>query len=550
MRQAIADSKANFDGYTLCRLLAVPLLLSIALVACVNERDDQGMSVEHSIVQTDTGPVQGMVLEKYRIFQGIPYAAPPTGELRWRSPQPVTPWSAPRDATKPGTICPQVAEVFADVSSVEEDCLFVNLTTPLSASPQRLKPVMVWIHGGGGTNGAGSFFGAQRLAVDGDVVVVTFNYRLGIFGAFGYPGLEGSGTFGLQDQQAVLRWVQRNAVAFGGDPHNVTLFGESYGGYSTSAQLTSPTAAGLLHRAVMQSSLAMLDYPSGTLMPGVPALPSMWLAPAEMEALGSAVAAQLGCTDPATALACLRRLPVESLLPHSSLFTRYAYGNSVLPEDPVQALRNGRFHRVPVISGATQDEARLFVGLFYDLAGQAVTPQRYAELLAEAFGDAAGQVAAHYPLSTYDTPSQAWATVITDRVWALRTMEQHQRFAAHVPTYAFEFADRQAPSNVPFPPSFLPGAYHNAEVVYQFTLVGAEADLTHDQWLLARQMNQYWANFARTGDPNGGDLPQWRPFKPTETVPNVQSLAPGAGSIQPVDYAAEHQLDFWSSLRS
>ncbi|HEU4322343.1 MAG TPA: carboxylesterase family protein [Roseiflexaceae bacterium] len=521
--------------------------LPIALAGCGAERPGSMVNSDPAVVQTEGGAVRGTVGEDHRTFQGIPYAAPPVGERRWQSPQPAASWSDIRDATKPGAICPQQAELFADVSSVDENCLFLNITAPHPAGAQP-KPVMVWVHGGGGANGAGSLFDARRLAVTGDVVVVTINYRLGILGAFGYPGLEGSGTFGLQDQQAALRWVQRNIARFGGDPGNVTLFGESYGAYAVAAQLIAPGANNLFHRAALQSNLALHDYPPGTLMPGTEALPSLWMSTAEAEGLGALIAGELGCADPATGLACLRALPVETLLPQSAIFSRYAYGGPALPLAPPEALRTGQFHRVPVLSGATRDEARLFVGLFYELAGDPVTAERYPQLLAEAFGDAADRVAAEYPIAEYGSPSLAWAAVITDRVWALSTHRQNLLLAAHVPTYAFEFADGNAPPNVPFPPEFPPGAYHNAEVVYQFDLAGEAAALSPEQGRLAEQMNRYWANFARSGDPNGADLPVWQRFDPSAAPPFVQALAPGAGGIAPVDYVAEHRLDFWTEL--
>lgn len=501
-----------------------------------------------TIVRTDAGPVRGIVAADHHRFLGIPYAAPPVGAGRWRAPTPAAPWSAPLDATRPGSPCPQAAAAVAEVSSTDEDCLSLNVTTPRGGDPARPRPVMVWLHGGGGANGAGHFFDPRRLVIEGDVVVVTVNYRLGIFGAFGYPGLSGSGTFGLQDQQAALRWVQRNAAAFGGDPDNVTLFGESYGALATTAHLVSPSAAGLFHQAIIQSGLALIDYPPGTLLPGQPAIDAMWTSPAEGAELGTFAAAELGCAEPATALACLRALPVAALLPMTSLFTRYTYGTDLLPEDPVQALRAGRFHPVPVISGATRDEARLFVALYFDAAGQPVTADGYGALLAEAFGLSAPAVAERYPLTAYESPSLAWAAVVTDRVWALRTMEQHRLLAAQTPTYAYQFADRDAPPIVPFPSGFPPGAHHSAEVAYQFDLPGTTDARSPTQRSLAVQMNRYWANFAATGDPNGGGLPRWPPFEPPATPPAVLSLAPGPGAIAVIDYGADHQLDFWRSI--
>jgi para-nitrobenzyl esterase len=501
-----------------------------------------------AVVQTDAGPVRGTVTDDHRLFQGIPYAASTAGELRWRPPQPVRPWTQVRDATRPGPMCPQQPSSYAEVASLAEDCLCLNVVIPRAAGPARPRPVLVWIHGDGAI-GAGSFFDGRPLATAGDVVVVTINYRLGIFGAFGYPGLEGSGAFGLQDQQAALGWVQRNAAAFGGDPGNVTVFGESYGALSTSAHLVAPGSAGLFHRAIIQSGFALMDLPAGGIFPGLPAVAWYgWRAAAEVEGLGAAVAAQLGCADAATALACLRGLPVPELFAHAQPFQPYGFGSNVLPEVPAQALRDGRFHRVPVISGSTRDEHRLFVGLFRVLAGQPVTAEQYPQLLSEAFGEHADQVQARYPLAAYRTPNLAWAAVLTDRMWARSTFEQHRLLAKRVPTYAYEFADRNAPMYLPFPPEFPPGAFHAAEVPYLFPDQPFLAGSTPAQRRLSDRMLRYWANFARTGDPNGPDLPPWHPFDDARPVPHVQSLAPGPDGIGPVDYAADHQLDFWSGL--
>jgi para-nitrobenzyl esterase len=526
-------------------------VMNISWVVQAHEGNKTPMQETNPIVQTDAGPVRGIATEEYRLFQGIPYAAPPVGVLRWQSPQLVLPWTEVLDATQPGSPCPQLPTSYAEVGSVNEECLFLNVTTPPSSSVDQLKPLMVWIHGDGAV-GSGSLFDARRLAVEGDVIVVTINYRLGVFGAFGYPGLEGSGTFGLQDQQAALRWVQRNAVAFGGDPDNVTLFGESYGAQATSAHLLSPASNGLFHRAIIQSGFALMDMPAGSLLPGLPAIEWYgWTSAEEVEAMGLMVEPALGCADPTTALDCLRSLSVEELLAYPqimNIFQSYAFGNSVLPEVPAEALQAGHFHKVPILSGSTRDEHRTFVGLFFDLAGQPVTSEQYPQFLAEAFGDQAAQVEAQYPLSDYGSPSLAWATVLTDRMWARSTFEQHRFFAEEVPTYVYEFADRQAPMYLPFPESFPPGAFHAADVPYIFNDPEFEKSATSEQQHLSWQMIKYWTNFARTGNPNGDGLPLWQPFQQDTIVPHVQYLAPGEGGIHSVNYVEEHQLDFWSGL--
>jgi para-nitrobenzyl esterase len=265
---------------------ALVAALVCALVGCSPERSAQPEELTGAIVRTDSGPVHGTVTNEHRIFSAIPYAAAPVGELRWRPPQPPEPWSTPRDATKPGARCPQLPSAeFGSPGSVNEDCLSLNVTTPWPADPDRQKPVMVWIHGGGFFGGAGSDYDARRLAVGGDIVVVTVNYRLGLLGFLGHPNLGDSGNFGLQDQQAALRWVRRNAAAFGGDPNTVTLFGESAGAWSTCVHLASPTAAGLFHRAVVQSGSCMMDWPNNALFPGTPA-GSPWTARSQVEASG------------------------------------------------------------------------------------------------------------------------------------------------------------------------------------------------------------------------------------------------------------------------
>lgn len=213
-----------------------------------------------AVVRTDRGLVRGQPQPGYRLFQGIPYAAPPTGSLRWRPPQPVRPWQGTYDATSPRSQCAQLAPPYGGDTTYGEDCLYLNVTTPDRAHRRHGLPVMVWVHGGGNTTGSGSVYNAAKLAVDGDVVVVTVNYRLGPLGWLAHPGLENgadrryqAGNYGLLDQQAALRWVQRNARAFGGDPRNVTLFGESAGAADSCANLASPSAAGLFHKVIPES---------------------------------------------------------------------------------------------------------------------------------------------------------------------------------------------------------------------------------------------------------------------------------------------------------
>ncbi|MCY1058210.1 carboxylesterase family protein [Nannocystis sp. SCPEA4] len=515
------------------RLFGVGAALSLALACSTSDE---------SIVETDAGRVRGTLTDEVRLFQGIPYGAPPVGELRWHAPRPASAWTELRDATRPGNRCPQVGTAYVDIESDTEDCLYLNVTTP--RGPGSSRPVMVWIHGDGAI-GSGDLFDARRLASEGDVVVVTINYRLGVFGGFVYPGLEGSGTFGLQDQQLALQWVQRNAAAFGGDPDNVTLFGVSYGATATTAHMTSPTADGLFHRAILQSGEALMDIVPGSMGPAVPADPYlMWATSAEQEPLGLYVAEQLGCNEPATALACLRGLSVAQILRVPAImhmFQPYVPGDEVLPENPGEALRAGRFRAMPVLAGHTRDEHRMFVGLFHDLAGAPVSAEQYPDLLTTAFGAQAEAVAAAYPLADYASPGTAWAQLLTHRLWARTTFEQNAAFAERAPVYFYEFAEESV-HDLPFSAELRTGALHADEGEYLF---GDGSSLTPPRLRLSEAMIRYWTNFARTGDPNGEQLPTWDRF--TAATPNVLALAAGEGGIRPIDHRTEHKLEFWAT---
>ncbi len=501
------------------------------------------------IVETAAGPVRGMRDSGAVRFLGVPYAASPLEDLRWRSPQPHASWDAVRDATRSGNRCPQPGESPDAPLVGDEDCLVLDVTAPVTASPDAPLPVMVWLHGAGAGVGSGSDFDARRLATDGGVVVVTVNYRLGALGFFGHPGLDGSGGFGLVDQQTALRWVRDNIRAFGGDPGNVTLFGESSGGMDTCAHLTSPTAAGLFDRAIVQSGSCLMELPANAMFPGVPAT-SIWASPAEAGALGGMLAADVGCAsdDPDAALGCLRALPPAELFasPFAAAYGRAAYGNVVIPENPADALRAGRFHRVPVVSGATRDEATFFAAAFTD---PPIDAARYAALLDEAFGDDAARIEAVYPLAHFDHPALAWAAVVTDAAWVCPTLEANRLFAAHVPTWSYEFADRDVPALIPSP-GFPLGASHGSEVAYLFDVPGFDPVFTPEQRALADAMVRYWSAFAATGDPNAPGLPAWPPFDADADVPFTLALAPGEGGIAPVELGAEHNCGFWDEIGS
>jgi len=493
-------------------------------------------------VQLSYGAVRGRSLGDHLSFRGIPYAAPPVGELRWSSPAAPKPWTGAFDATEPGNPAPQPAQFPGDVTRVDEDCLNLEVTVPV-APGTTARPVLVWLHGGGGTNGSGAEFDARRLAVSGDIIVVKPNYRLGVLGCFGHPGLAGSGTFGLQDQQSALRWVRDEIGRFGGDPQNVTLAGMSYGALTVAGHLVSPSSVGLFHRAILQSGFGVIgSTPAHTFIPGVPELPQRWIPVAELDELGAATALEHGWVrpggDPASALEQLRQVPVADLLPASGAFIRPAFGGTVLPESPGTALAADRFHRMPMMLGTARDEARFFVSLFADLAGNPVTADGYRHMLSEAFGADADRIATRYPLDHFPTPSLAWAQISTDRAWAQPVWELGRAFAAATATWFYEFNDPEAPPTVP---GFPAGSVHGAELRYQFDVEGG-VPLSASQRDLAESMNRYWAAFVRNGDPAQEDLPAWPDFG----TGHVQSLSPQ--EIKGVDYAGDHRLDLWTEV--
>lgn len=518
------------------RLAAALALLPATLLV------DKAAAVSSDVVRTDAGLVRGQV-GATRVFNGIPYAAPPVKELRWQAPQPVKPWQGVRDASKLSSACPQQDNPEAPGGSTDEDCLYLNVTTPLQQAA-RPRAVVVWLPGGGFFSGAGNSYEASKLASRGDVVVVTVNYRLGIFGFFGYPGLAGSGTYGIQDQQAALRWVQRNARAFGGDPRNVTVAGESAGGMSVCAQLTSPTATGLFAKAVMQSGSCAFNWADNSQYPGQ-AADSPWVSQKTVQSTGSAWAAsskaKLKCQPGRGMLDCLRAADPAVLVEDTLQFTQPAYGGTaVLPLSPAKAMKAGLFHRVPVLSGNNHDEAAGWMSAFN---GGVLTDADYPRLLTDMVGAAdARKVEREYPLAQYGSTKAAWTAVTTDRLWSCTQVANDQQAARKVPVYAYEFADKLSPLTQPGN-----GAAHAVELPYLFSLGGYELPLTATQKRLSEQMIDYWTAFARTGDPNGPGRPHWAPAGKGDI--SGLSLAPtDQGSIQRVNLSAEHHCGFWAGL--
>ncbi|SIS21623.1 carboxylesterase/lipase family protein [Williamsia sterculiae] len=532
------------------RILAATVAATLATagaVACDDSSSPHTADAPTTVV-TSSGTLHGKTAGGTRQFTGVRYAKPPVGDLRWTLPQPPPDTTADTDATGPGTPCQQSGKgaLSGALTAPGEDCLFLNVTTPRRSTQNTKLPVMVWWHGGGYTSGSGIAYDPQRLADTGNVAVVTVNYRLGVFGYLGLPGLAGSGDFGFADQLESLRWVKKNAAAFGADPDNVTVFGESAGGMSTCAALTSPAARGLIDKVAISSGSCYLRFPTGAFYPGVPEQ-TPYASLADNLTTGTDAARTLGCAGP-NALRCLRALPADRLLTVNQDFTNdLAYGTDLLPHNPADAVRDGQTLRVPVISGGNHNEHRAFTGGVVLADPKAITATSYPGLLAAAFGDRAADVARRYPLDRYASAPLAWATVITDSGWSCATARANRALAAHGPVYGYEFADETAPNvggiDTPLVPQ---GATHASDLPYLFDIAGKNLVPTPPRSDLSQRMIEYWTSFAHTGTPRATNGPDW-PRTDTDTR---NALTFTASSIAMGDQSTDHQCDFWDTVTS
>jgi para-nitrobenzyl esterase len=496
-----------------------------------------GATSAQGLVPTDKGPVRGVAGADITRYLGIPYAAPPVADLRWRPPQPAAGWQSPLDASHFAPHCPQLGGPFG-TASTNEDCLYLNVWTPTKPRGRGLGdgvddddsrhddrrghtrkkklPVMVWIHGGGFVVGESDSYDPSRLVKQG-VVVVTINYRLGYLGFLAHPALSaeapyaGSGDYGLMDQQAALRWVERNIRRFGGNPEKVTIFGESAGGVSVLSQLASPLAADLFDRAIAQSGSYSLEQPSLS----------------ATEASGQSLASSVGCADQSAA--CLRAVPVSDLLPKQSSSPGAFVPNVdgyVLPRSVKAAFDSGEFNHVPVIEGTTSDEFTLFYATEIEFKF-GVIPSFFYPIVVSNVVQTIGlhvtpaEAIDQYPLNTYPSVALAISAMATDAVFACPSRRT--------------VLSLSQPASCPY------GAYHGSELPYLFdspTL--GHAPLNPDQESLAAAMVSYWTRFARSGNPGP---PPWPAF----TVANTfQSLVPPTPHPD-AGFAAAHKCAFWEA---
>jgi para-nitrobenzyl esterase len=505
---------------------ALTSLLSVVIVAGQAEgpsaREVAGRTPTPE-VRIDSGALRGLVVgagKDVHAYKGIPYAAPPVGENRWKPPQPVRSWSGVRDCIMFGAACPQkMPALLAAIPELaihapySEDCLYLNVWTPARRSSAKL-PVLYWIHGGGFVMGAASepLYDGEGLARLG-CVVVSINYRLGLFGFLAHPALSReadtkvSGNYGLLDQIEGLRWVQRNIAAFGGDPEHVTIFGESAGGISVLCLMVAPQARGLLHGAVAQSATAM----------DLPLLREVRPGEEPAEQAGQRMIAACGL-DPSADARQLRQLSADALvraaptedtpgaplrLKPLSLRLGPIVDGQVIPDKPNHLFAAGREHAVPMIVGNTRDEmALLLLGtkMPADVAA-------YHKQLKDEFGDLAEAIAQAYPARNAGEVRPAVIQLTSDLSFVRETrIIARTHAAAGNKTFRYQFSRG-------IKRGFLQGlgAHHGAELPFLFQRSTGQADASDVD--MARTLGRYWIHFAAAGDPNDAGLPPWPAYR-------------------------------------
>ncbi len=466
-------------------------------------------------VRVTGGLAAGAVLQdSVRAFRGIPFAAPPVAGLRWKPPQPVRAWRGVRNATRFGPQCMQLP-VFGDMvfrsDGMSEDCLYLNVWTPAHPGARKL-PVLVYFYGGGFVGGDDSElrYDGERLARRG-IVVVTTNYRLGVFGFLAHPELtresphHASGDYGLLDQAAALEWVRRNIAAFGGDPHRITIGGESAGSISVCALMVSPLSRGLITGAIGESG--GMIYPTGA-----PVL----LAVAERR--GEEFARSVG----APSLAALRALPAERLLSATSRpgggRWPVAVDGYFLPRAPAELLAAGAQAHVPLLVGWNTEEA----GWKALLGTQEATPEHYAAAVRSLFGDRADEILRLLPGSTPEQVMDAGTLLAGARFVAYSTWkwaELQGRTRGH-PVYRYLYAQPRPAAKDPSQGAPHSGAVHSAEIEYALGNLATNQVYawTPVDYGLSTTMETYFANFVKTGNPNGAGLPPWPAANRGDTV--------------------------------
>jgi para-nitrobenzyl esterase len=457
------------------------------------------------------------------------------------------------NATSFSNRCAQASGIDPGYESVitTEDCLSLNVYVPHRVKAHA--PVVVWIHGGGFSGGAGQDTNPRKFIEQSDQIVVTINYRLGALGFLNLPQLraesaDGAGNYGLLDQQTALRWVQKNISRFGGDSRNVTIMGQSAGGSSVCDQIASPTAKGLFaHAVIMSGGCSMQSAAAG-------------------ESQSLKFVQTVGCAAAADVLACLRtKSSADIVAAQLKAGVRPSLGGAAFPTDPAVSVPAGNFNRVPVLLGQVDNERALFTYLGFDFLGTPMTAAQYVAQLQTTYGANASKVLAEYPLSDFNTPGEAWTAVQNDQASLVR-QRLYGSFSKFVPTYSYEFAENDTPQfasiyqlqqtstvakNYPFK------ATHVDDLGYLWEYVSMTLPYTDDELELSTQMISYWSQFSRSGNPNSEYTPRWPSYRVStdgqmsliacKTSP-ATGAAPAACSHVTDTFSTEHNLGFWASI--
>jgi len=535
--------------------LTLAILLSINLVGCTEK--EAGMSADRNKervnqVSTEHGILKGAWSEadaSIGVFRGIPYAQPPVGDLRWRAPQDLASWTGVRHATKFGAACWQSYSDDAFVWSRgefprSEDCLHLNIWQP--EKTDATAPVMVWFHGGAHTGGFAhvELFDGTELARQG-VVVVTVNYRLGPWGFLAHPALaeesehNSTGNYGLMDKIAALKWVQKNIRSFGGNPDNVTLFGQSAGSSSVCALMASPLTSGLFHKAIGQSAACLVkEKRDANGQQRGARLAQLALGESGAQDSESQVTAkQLRSIDNQSLLSAMENSPWSE-------GSRIVVDGWVLPEAPVDVFNANQQAKVPLLVGSLANEGHELLPL-----NNALTESELDQYLSKTFAETAPKLKALYAEDLAISPGMALREILTDAFMAMsmRGWAQYNHNADQ-PTYLY-YMDYVPPAyqiylfddpnlNLPGGPRST-GAYHSGDLAYVFNNVGKTGDFwLEEDFAMARAMSSYWTNFAKTGNPNGANLPNWARYEPQNH--NTQLLS---NPIKTIAGAKREKLD-------
>jgi para-nitrobenzyl esterase len=489
-------------------------------------------------IQTQNGPVCGVVQGNLTEWLGIPYAAPPVGSLRWQPPQPHANWTMALQATQEETPCPQ------GTVSTNEDCLYVDVYVPSVTHTGKL-PVLVHIHGGGFQSGGNSTYDKTELASQGNLIVVGIQYRLGVLGFLANSSFGAhAGDYGLQDQQAALRWVQKNIGAFGGNSNNVTIIGDSAGGSSMCDQIGSPTAAGLFQKVISISGEynSLLGSPTSLQPQDCKAtLPTE----KQADAAGANFANLVGCGQASDVAACLRAVPVSTILTASSGLAATNGTNSpiingtTLTEQLQKAFASGAINQVRAIMGVDRDE---------DLTGTATTAAQYVQLVKTQYGRFAPEILRLYPVAQYGSPFVASRTVAADSNTVCPALVRDRRLSKHITVYAYEGDNGDPPPRTPATTTPT-GAAHVSELGFIFPGVfTTQTTFDANQQVLANQIFSEFTAFARTGNPNTATTPNWPVFGGKNS--EVMSMQPAGDSTlrSTNEISIEHNCAFWNSI--